>query len=282
MRLLLRIAGVFIALSLLLQSAAAADKFKRIAIMPFDNLGNDKALNSLGIGIAETLITELGRIPDLTLVERTRLNDAQKEIKLGQSGAVDNTTAQKMGKFLGADAVVVGSFQRDQQKLRISARIVDVETARVRETTKVDGSPNALLDLQDELAAKLLAVMKGTVAEADRKRLGVSPSSSVDALRALSDGVAYYKLDLFQDAITAFDKALALDPNYTDAQYYKGLALSKLKRWDDAITAFKRTIPRTEAEQRVKWSWQVPFDQERSRKRAYPAFDTGEHCWTSR
>src|SRR5712691_11178614 len=159
------VAGFLFALCALVgpdRSAGAADKARRIAIMPFQNVNGGKELDSIGTGIAETLITELGRIPDLTLVERSRLNDAQKEIKLGQSGAVENSTAQKMGKFLGADGVVVGSFQLVGKTLRISARVIDVQTAQVRESTRVDGPPDDLLNLQDQLAAKLLEAMKGT------------------------------------------------------------------------------------------------------------------------
>ncbi len=270
----LRMGAVLVALPLLSLPGFAADKGKRIAIMPFDNTTKDKAVDWIGGGIAETLITELGRIPDLTLIERTRLNDALKEMKLGQSGAVDAATAPKIGKILGADSVVVGSFQKVGSTLRLLARLVDVQTAQVRDTAKVDGNPDDLLALQDQLAARLLASIKGTVAAAERERLGVSPSTNLDALRALSDGVKFYRLDLFQDAAASFDKALALDPNYVDAQYYKGLALGKLKRWDEAIESLKRTLPRAEAEQRVKWTWQAPFDVPGSPRRAYPALDT--------
>jgi outer membrane protein assembly factor BamB/TolB-like protein len=273
MRLRVRILFAVCALGVSAGPARAADKPRRIAIMPFQNVNGGKELDSIGTGIAETLITELGRIPELTLVERSRLNDAQKEIKLGQSGAVDGSTAQKMGKFLGADGVVVGSFQKVGNTLRISARVIDVLTAQVRESTRVDGRPEDLLNLQDQLAAKLLEAMKGTLAASDRRRLGASPSSSIEALRAFSDGVAYYKLDLFQDAIAAFNKALALDPNYTDAQYYAGLAFGKLKRWDDAIAAFKRTLPSGQTEHTVRWSLDVPFDPQASRTGAYPTLD---------
>src|SRR5262249_25503395 len=104
----------FVAICLFVQPAFAADKFKRIAVMPFESTTHDKSIDWLGGGIAETLTTELGRISDLTVVERRLLNDALKEIKLGQSGAVDPATAQQMGMILGADSIVVGSFEKVQ------------------------------------------------------------------------------------------------------------------------------------------------------------------------
>src|SRR4051812_45206452 len=96
---------------ILATTVSGADRTRRIAIMPFENLNkNDKTMDWIGAGIAETLTTELGRIRDLTLVERSQLNEALKEIKLGQSGVVDTATAQKAGRAIGADSVVIGSY----------------------------------------------------------------------------------------------------------------------------------------------------------------------------
>ena len=118
MRVFLRIGMIWLSLVFAV-NAPAADRFKRIAVMDFENTNKDKALDWMGVGLAETLSTELGRIQDLTLVERKRLNDALKEIKFGRSEFVDPSTAQKMGQVLGADSVVVGSFQKFQDDLRI-------------------------------------------------------------------------------------------------------------------------------------------------------------------
>src|SRR5262245_11778011 len=119
MKTICRMAGYVVALSLLTQPVAAADKPKRIAVLDFENVNREKAPDWLGGGIAETLTTELGHIRDLTLVERRRLDEALKEIKFGRSQAVNPSTAQRMGQILGADSIVVGSFQKSQDRLRI-------------------------------------------------------------------------------------------------------------------------------------------------------------------
>lgn len=271
----IRIAGGVLACALVVGSPAlaAGRGFKRLAVMDFENASRDKALDWIGVGIAETLSTELGRIQDLTLVERNRLNDALKELKFGRSEAVDQATAQKMGRMLGADSVVVGSFQKFQNNLRIVARVVDVETGTIRVPARVDGVYNDMFALQIDLAKKLVEEMKGSLAEADKKRLEAAPSKNVDALRAYSDGVYFYRNDLAQDAVAEFDRALALDPNYAEAHFYKGMALAKLKRWDDAITSFKRTLPRALAEHRVTWSWDAPFETDGSQRTVFPGFD---------
>lgn len=253
--------------------AAAADKFKRIAVMPFENTTQEKALDWIGGGIAELLTTDLGKFSDFTLVERGRLNDALKEIKLGQSASVDPATAQKMGKILGADSIVVGSFQKFQDDIRIVARVIEVETAEVRTTARVDGAYKNLLSLQNDIAAKLVEEMKGSLAAADKKKLEALPSKSLDAVQALSDGTYFLRNDLIQDALKQFDRAIALDPNFTEAHYYRGVALKQLKQWDEAIASLKRTLPRTQNEQRVKWSWDAPFEAQAAQRGLFLGVD---------
>jgi outer membrane protein assembly factor BamB/TolB-like protein len=272
--LLLRKAGVLATLLLFLVApASGVDKFKRIAVMPFENITQEKALDWVGGGIAELLTTDLGKFSDFTLVERSRLNDALKEIKLGQSASVNPATAQKMGKILGADSIIVGSFQKFQDEMRIVARVIETETAEVRSTARVDGAYKNLLSLQNDISVKLVEEMKGSLAEADKRKLEALPSKNLDAVQALSDGAYFLRNDLLQDAVKEFDRAIALDSHFTEAHYYKGVALARLKQWDEAIASLKRTLPRTTNERRVKWSWDPPFEAQGSQRGLFLGID---------
>jgi TolB-like protein/outer membrane protein assembly factor BamB len=267
MRSLVCKASVLAPILLFLTTAASgADKFKRIAVMPFENTTQEKTLNWIGGGISECLTTGLANISGFTMVERTRLSDALKEIKLGQSASVDPATAQKMGKILGADSIIIGSFLKFQDNIRIMARVVEVETAEVRSTARVDGAYNKLPNLQDDLSAKLALEMKGSLPASDKRKLEALPSKNLDAVQALSDGAYFLRSDMIQDAVKQFDRAIALDANYIEAHYYKGVALARLKQWDEAIASLKRTLPRATNERRVKWSWDVPSEAQASQR----------------
>jgi outer membrane protein assembly factor BamB/TolB-like protein len=267
MRSLLRKTGVLMAFLLfLVTSSSGADKLKRIAVTPFENITQEKALDWVGGGIAELLTTDLGKFSEFRLVERSRLNDALKEIKLGQSASVDPATAQRMGKILGADSMIVGSFQKFQDDMRIVARVVEVETAEVRSTARVDGLYKNLLSLQNEISLKLVEEMKGSLATADKGKLEALPSKNLDAVQALSNGAYFLRNDMIQDAVKEFDRAIALDSNFTEAHYYKGVALARLKQWDEAIASLKRILPHTTNERRVKWSWDPPFEAQGSQR----------------
>ena len=235
-------------------NAAPASKARRIAVLEFENVTKDKTLDWIGTGIKEHLTTQLSQIPEFVVVERTRLSDAIKELNFNRSQYVDPATAQKMGKVLGVQSVVVGSYLKLDGAMRINVRLVDVETGQVKAPTLVDGSFKKFFDLQNDVAMKLAAEMKGALGEADKKQLETTPTSSLDAYRALADGVYFLGQNSLDDALTQFDLGLKADANYGEAYYYKGVALQKEQQWDESVAALKRALPHSQAVRNVKRS----------------------------
>jgi tetratricopeptide (TPR) repeat protein len=144
-----------------------------------------------------------------------------------------------------------------------------VETGGTRAAASVEGAYKDVFALQRELASKLAKEVRATLPPA-------LPLNNVAALQAFSDGLYFYRNDLLSEALTQFDRALALEPNYVNAQFYKGLAMEKLGRWDDAIAAFTRALPRPQPERRVVWSWDAPFTAERSKRGGIAGVDVSE------
>src|SRR5665647_2880155 len=99
-----------LALFILLFAFVSATKAKTIAISYFDNSSGDAKYNALSKGIADMLITDLSKVKGITIVEREKLEKLIGEIKLGQSKYFDPATAQKLGKGLGAQNILTGSF----------------------------------------------------------------------------------------------------------------------------------------------------------------------------
>jgi TolB-like protein len=111
---------------------AAPDGSKlAIAVVDFTNTSGDESFDYLSKTIPESLITALAEGGDLKIVERGRLEAALKEMKLQLSDIVDEATAVQLGKAVGANAIIVGSFVAIGSKLRISSRLIDVQTATV-------------------------------------------------------------------------------------------------------------------------------------------------------
>ncbi|MDT8297675.1 MAG: FlgO family outer membrane protein [Spirochaetaceae bacterium] len=105
-----------------------------LAVLDIMNVDNRKSV--LGSFVEEELYTNLVRSKpaDITIIERSQINQIMQEWDLGSSGIVNNDTAVQIGQLVGANAVVLGSITKIGETARINIRIVDVETARVEST----------------------------------------------------------------------------------------------------------------------------------------------------
>ena len=79
-----------------------------------------------------------------------------RNFNLEMSGAIDPETAVEVGAWLGADAVVLGSFLRFGDVFRIDARMIDAETGEVLAADNESGPEDAVMGMVDELGARLV------------------------------------------------------------------------------------------------------------------------------
>lgn len=132
----------------------------------------------LGQEIAETLITDLAKSDRLNLVERAQLGQALRELRLQATGLTEPAQAKRVGKLIGADALVVGSFYLRDGQIVINARVVDVRTGQVMKgkAENVQGRLTNLYSLLGNLANRLHLRLTG--AELASIEPSISPSSS--------------------------------------------------------------------------------------------------------
>lgn len=106
-----------------------------VAVLPFERgiaIGIDReTLEALGVGVQQILITELAQNPGIRVVDRSVIREIVAEQDLGASGRVDNETAARIGRIVGARYVVAGGFSDADGEFRLDGRIVDVETTEV-------------------------------------------------------------------------------------------------------------------------------------------------------
>ena len=106
-------------------------KAAQIAIAPFVNLGPTAHEKKMGEVVAEMLVSRLTGKPNITVIERGQLNQIMEELKLSMLGLTEGSNAEKVGKLLGAEAMIVGSVSEVGDKFAISARHVNVGTGQV-------------------------------------------------------------------------------------------------------------------------------------------------------
>lgn len=208
--------GLFI---IFFDTAWAADSpATTVAVMPFTNLMKNPDLDWLSEGIAETLTTKLGYVKSIRLVERLRIDKAINEIGLGQSGAIDEATAAKAGKLVGASTVVAGAYQKAGEKLRLTARFIAVSTGLVSNTAMTTGQLGDIFDLEDAIADNVLKTLQVTPTVTEKKKVLENPTTSLTAYENFSKGLNFMKEKNLDAAGDSFKKAAAADPNFTEAK----------------------------------------------------------------
>jgi TolB-like protein len=144
-----------LALCLLVPAVASAADPPTVAVLYFDYTGKNQELEVLRKGLAQMLISDLSGSTAIRVVERERLEDLLAELKLQASAKIDQQSAAKMGKLLGARYLVLGGYFDLAGALRVDARIVDVETGRVFKSFGTNGKPGDFLPVEQKMASDL-------------------------------------------------------------------------------------------------------------------------------
>ncbi len=200
-----------------------------VAVLPLDQGAGGQAYEGLGAALAGMLTSDLSTAPDLTLVERSRLDALTTEIELGKGGFVDPATAQKLGKGLGAEYVVLGSYSVVGDTFLLDARLVSVAGGTVAKAASAQGTVGGFVDVEKELVGELLSGLSVKLGEADQKKLaGRAPTKNFDAFAAYGAGLAAEKAGHVDAARKAYAEALAADPLYAEASTALGGLRMKL------------------------------------------------------
>jgi class 3 adenylate cyclase/TolB-like protein len=129
----------------------------RVTVMPFKNATGDASLDTLKDALQEMVLTSLGGQTDIQLLERGQLDLDVKELELGQGQLFDPSTRAQLGKLEGVEVAVLGAYLKSGEQVRVTARLVNVETGAVVGAVTADKPQSQLFDLQDAVATGLKA-----------------------------------------------------------------------------------------------------------------------------
>ncbi|MFO7666739.1 MAG: CsgG/HfaB family protein [Desulfobacterales bacterium] len=195
---------------------------KTMAVLPFENnsVTDPDRYDPLSKGLSAMLITDLkNSSTSLQLIERDKIQALLKEIALSQSGIVDQSTAVKAGKILGAQSIVFGSFMVLGNQVRMDARIIKVETSEVVMAESIVGESGGLINLAMDLAGKIAKSMKVAF-----KPPKVMSEGDIDAALYFSKGLDAFDRGDRKEAKKLFSKSIELDSAYkTQVDNVKGL-----------------------------------------------------------
>ena len=124
-----------------------------VAVIPFTNISGSASDNWISVGIAETVMADLERVSALSVMGRGAVLEAARGQDIGLTGSEGRVLG--LGRELGAAWIVWGGYQRLGDRLRITARLVDVRTGAVIGAVTVDGGVDEIFALQDRIVPGL-------------------------------------------------------------------------------------------------------------------------------
>ncbi|OPZ71333.1 MAG: Curli production assembly/transport component CsgG [bacterium ADurb.Bin478] len=201
--------------------AAPADETRTLAVLYFENnsLTKQQEMDPLRKGLADQLITELGKISRIKVVERNQLQKLLEEMQLAQAGMIDSGSAQEVGKMLGAQNLLFGSYMLMlDHTMRIDVRIVEVESALTIKAEEVSGNPKDLYKLVTGLTAKIAKDLNIKLSKADAVKLATVDNTSFDAALYYAKGLEYEDARDYANAARMYEAALKKNSKFDRAR----------------------------------------------------------------
>jgi adenylate cyclase len=185
-----------------------------IVVLPFANLSGDPAQDYFADGITDNLTTEISRIA---------ASEAPSSRVIACNTAFTykgkNVDATEIGKELGERYALEGSVQRDQNRVRVNAQLVDTESGAHLWADRFEEDVADLFKLQDEVVARLARSLDLALTKAEAEK-GRSKNPDAVDLTMRAFGIIISGIDSQSKNLEArglFERALKIDPNYAEA-----------------------------------------------------------------
>src|SRR5881392_1711864 len=193
---------------------------KSIAVMPFENLSEDKANAYFAEGIQEEILTRLAKIADLKVISRTSTQRYQS--KPGNLAEI--------AKQLGVANILEGSVQKVADQVRINVQLISAQTDSHLWADTYDRKLTDIFGIESEIAKRIADSLQAKLTGREKQTLAVKPTNNPEAYDAYLRGLAFEArngawIDLLMKAIGFYEQAVQLDPKFA-------LAWARLSRAD--------------------------------------------------
>jgi TolB-like protein len=188
-------------------------------VLPFTNLSGDPSQDYFADGITENLTTDLSRIRNSFVIARNTAFTFKGK----------NIPAQEISKELGVRYVLEGSVQRDQNRVRVNAQLIDGKTGAHLWADRFEESITDLFKLQDEIVARLANSLGYELARAEAQRS--VHSTDPDAIDLMMRGWAVLWQPMTKESTALardyFERAIRIDPQNAEAMV--GFAYARMR-----------------------------------------------------
>ncbi len=208
-----------------LMNAAAAIPYKSIAVLPFENLSEDKANAYFADGTQNEILTKLAGIGDLKVISRTSSANYKSKPE----------NLKIVSRQLGVATVLEGSVQKAGDKVRVNVQLLDALSDTHLWAKSYDRNFNDIFAVESDVAQEIADALRAKLSPSQVSALAAAPTRDTEAYDLFLKGEYQERqaertenVDFFDQAETFYRRALARDPSFALA--YARLANSRLNR----------------------------------------------------
>jgi TolB-like protein/Tfp pilus assembly protein PilF len=184
---------------------------KSIAVLPFENLSDDKGAAYFADGIQDEILTKLASIADLKVISRTstaKYKSKPEDLK---------TVSQQ----LGVATVLEGSVQKAADKVRVNVQLIDARADSHLWAKSYDRDIKDVFAVESEVAQEIADSLQAKLSPAEANTLATAPTKNTAAYDLFLKGEFEQRLantslkaESFDQAVAWYQQAIALDPNF--------------------------------------------------------------------
>ncbi len=217
----------------------SAGKTVNLLIHPFEYRGPQN-YTWLTRGLTETVLSDLMKIKIFNVFSQAERKDAIRELELDMAGTMNDREMAKVGSLVGANLIFTGRIQVSGDKVRISARLLEVKSVQLIRSLKLDGVIGNILKLQNRIVIELLRKKEKTdianlppliITESERRDIADKPERNFTAYEYYSLGLENRITDT-KKALEYFEKAFRIQPDYFEAYLEASQTAGKLSEKD--------------------------------------------------
>ncbi|PYL55066.1 MAG: hypothetical protein DMF29_04400, partial [Verrucomicrobia bacterium] len=192
----------------LLPRASARKIDKSIAVLPFENLSDDKENAYFADGVQDDILTNLSKIGDLKVISRTSV--------MPYRGKTQNL--RDIGKTLGVANILEGSVRRSGNKVRLNVQLIDATNDQHLWAEDYDGDLSDVFKIQTDLATKIASALQAKLSPTEKEQMTHKPTENSDAylafVQAHNLNVSFEDYSRLQEGEQMYERAISLDPKF--------------------------------------------------------------------
>jgi TolB-like protein/Flp pilus assembly protein TadD len=199
-----------------------------VAVLPFLNLSADAENEYFADGITEDVIAHLSKIRALKVISRTSVMPFKQR----------QHSLKEIGTTLGATTLLDGSIRHVGDRVRIVAKLIDVETDQHLWAETYDRQLTDIFAIQTDVALQIAAALKAELSPDEHTRVRKEPTRDLQAYKLFLRGRQWfikYNTEAYERAIEYFDRAIARDPTFALA--WANLAMAYTELTESGVTA---------------------------------------------